>query len=140
MKPNSVNTFGTELASRNATRSTARSISLSALLILGLAGCGGEEQVEAASEANASTAPHNSASASTAPAKLALASDAIDRADFLGLNPPKVMEPEPCPFLSEETALKTAKRTDKLVRRNTSNSECYWSRNLGFSIKVRVDP
>lgn len=120
---------------------------LPALMLFTLTGCGDEEPAESAAASGgpgamsggAGSVPSSDSAKPTA-AKLDLSAATIDRADFLGLNPPKVVEPEPCPFLSDETALKTAKRTEKLLRRNTSNTECYWSRNLGFSIKVSVEP
>lgn len=115
-------------------------LALPVAVLLNLSGCGSEEPAASASAVVPSSAAQLSATTAPESVQLDLSSDPIDRADFLGLNPPKILEPEPCPFLSDETALNTAKRTDKLVRRNTSNRECYWSRNLGFSIKVSVEP
>ena len=111
-----------------------------ALLCLAwLAACSDDSSVASGGNLD-QPAPNQSRSVSSASVSLELGSYPIDREEFLGLTKRVPAEPEPCPFLSDATALGTAKRSDKLVRRRTSNQECYWSRNLGFSVRVEVEP
>jgi len=69
-----------------------------------------------------------------------LISSPLDKQAFLGLIIPEVKEAAPCPFLSDKTVLKIVKANRNLKRRKTSNKYCYWSKNLGFSIKLTVEP
>ena len=69
-----------------------------------------------------------------------LLSTPLDKLAFLGLIVPEVKEAAACPFLSDEAAVAIVKTDWDLKRRETSNESCYWSKNLGFSIKVTVEP
>ncbi len=71
---------------------------------------------------------------------LDLSSAPLEKQIFLGLITPTAKEAAPCPFLSDTTAVETAKTSWVLKRRETSNERCYWSKNQGFSIKVTVEP
>ena len=71
---------------------------------------------------------------------LNLSSTPLNKQEFLGLIIPEVKQAAPCPFLSDESAIKILKRKRDLKRRETSNESCYWSKNLGFSIKLTVEP
>ena len=105
-----------------------------------LAACGDEKptnQVDTKpSENSASTASVQPIT----PANLDLLSTPLDKQAFLGLIEPKVKEAAPYPFLSDEAAIAAVKTRRTLKRRETSNESCYWSKNLGFSIKVTVEP
>jgi len=72
--------------------------------------------------------------------QLDLKSTSIDKMEFLGLKVPEIKEAAPCPFLSDESAFQIVKRSQNLKRRETSNDKCYWSKNLGFSIKLTIEP
>ena len=109
-----------------------RSLALAGLLLL--AACGDDESSKQTTEASV---------ASPEPAKsmnLNLRSTPLDKEVYLGFVVPEVKEAAPCPFLSDEVALATVKTNWILKRRETSNEQCYWSKNLGFSIKVTVEP
>jgi len=72
--------------------------------------------------------------------QLDLKSTSIDKMEFLGLKVPVIKEAAPCPYLSDQAALAAVKTNWTLKRRQTSIDECYWSKNLGFSIKLTVEP
>lgn len=72
--------------------------------------------------------------------RLDLSTTALDKPAFLGLVEPPEKPVAPCPFLSDETAFSIVKTDWILKRRDTSNERCYWSKNLGFSVKLTVEP
>ena len=45
-----------------------------------------------------------------------------------------------CPFLSTATAIATVKTPYAFVLREASNTKCVWNYNIGFEIKVSVEP
>lgn len=107
--------------------------------LLVLVGCGSDESADATSGDSVNTVQSPQTEVSPAPVELDLPTTSINRELFLGLKKPEPVKPEPCPFLSDETALNTAQRSDKLVRRTASNAECYWSQNSGFSVRVKIE-
>ncbi len=121
-------------------KKAARTLTLAGLIFL--AACGDEKstnQVEMVSD----TSVNPASTTSIEPIKsvhVDLRSTSLDRKEFLGLIVPEVKEAAPCPFLSDEAAVAIAKTDWILKRRETSNNLCYWSKNLGFSIKVTVEP
>lgn len=117
---------------------TCRVLTFAGLIFIGA--CSDSEPTNQVDKAliNSSTS-----SASAEPIKsvhLDLTSTPIDKKAYLGLIAPEVKVAAACPFLSDETALATVKTDWILKRRETSNERCYWSKNLGFSIKVTVEP
>lgn len=118
-------------------------LSCVAFLAVTVIGCSGDNSDQANSgtpELESADGSNKSVPRKSTPVALDLPSTPIDRALFLGLKKAEIAPVGPCPFLSDETALGTAKRSDKLVRRKVSNEECYWSQNLGFSVSVKVEP
>ncbi|MFC3193382.1 hypothetical protein ACFODZ_03895 [Marinicella sediminis] len=73
-------------------------------------------------------------------AQLDLSTTAINQPMFLGQVVPEVQAAMPCPFLSDEQAMAIIKSKRELKRRNTSNTQCYWSMNAGFSVKLTLEP
>ncbi len=73
-------------------------------------------------------------------AQLNLSTAPISRPMFLGQIEPEIQAAAPCPFLSDEDAMAIIKSKRELKRRNTSNEQCYWSMNAGFSIKLTLEP
>lgn len=71
---------------------------------------------------------------------LKLTSTPINKNEFLGLIAPTVTNAPPCPFLTDQTAIETAQTNFNLERRTTSSTECFWSKNAGFSVKVTIEP
>jgi len=71
---------------------------------------------------------------------LDLASTPLDKPLFLGLVVPQEKSAAPCPFLSDKTALAVVKTDWTLKRRETTNERCYWSKNLGFSVELTIEP
>lgn len=71
-----------------------------------------------------------------------LPTQAISADDAFGRTPPETVTPGPCPFLSDQTAISTARanRSAPLSRKAVSNTECRWSYNAGFSVTVNVQP
>lgn len=115
-------------------KNTIRTLALTGVMFL--VACSEAEQTN---QANTKTTTDSTAE----PVKsvsLNLSSSPLDKQAYLGLIAPAVKEAAPCPFLSDETAVATAKTDWTLKRRDTSNERCYWSKNLGFSIKVTVEP
>ena len=104
-----------------------------------LAACSDEPNSQPKSDSSTNTAATSSA-VPVESIQLDLPTTPLEKQAFLGLVVPKVVEAAPCPFLSDETALATAKTSWVLKRRETSNERCYWSKNAGFSIKVTVEP
>lgn len=47
---------------------------------------------------------------------------------------------EACPFLSTETAIATIKTSMAFALREASDTRCVWNYNVGFEIKVTVEP
>ncbi len=72
--------------------------------------------------------------------ELNVTSTPLNKKAYLGLINSDQQEPAPCPFLSDKTAVATAKTNWTLKRRTTSNEGCYWSKNAGFSINVTIEP
>ncbi len=106
-----------------------------------LAACGGANTADngAHSSTEASeTAPVAEANASIS--TVALATTSLDRDALLGVTSETIIEPGPCPFLTESTALATAEKTEDLIRREVSNTLCRWSKNAGFAIRVSIEP
>ncbi|ACT59906.1 hypothetical protein [Hirschia baltica] len=64
----------------------------------------------------------------------------LEREALFGLVSETVVETVPCPFLSDSTAIATAKTNHELLRREVSNELCLWSKNAGFSVQVSVEP
>ncbi|MBL4660061.1 MAG: hypothetical protein JKY19_06875 [Alcanivoracaceae bacterium] len=71
---------------------------------------------------------------------LNITSTPLNKRAYLGLIVPDKKEVAPCPFLSDTTAVATVKTAWTLNRRETSHESCYWSKNLGFSVNVTVEP
>jgi hypothetical protein len=110
-----------------------------------LVACGGESQPTDSRAADkvsgAATARVEGAAAETPDAvSIALPTSPISLADALGRTLPVIRETASCPFLSDETARAAATSPYELVRRSVSNSACVWNYNVGFSVKVSVDP
>ena len=64
----------------------------------------------------------------------------LNKQEFLGLTEPAEKVVAPCPFLSDEAATAVVNSSWELKRRETSNEQCYWSKNLGFSVKLTIEP
>ncbi|MGK0371358.1 MAG: hypothetical protein ACJAW1_001601 [Glaciecola sp.] len=96
----------------------------------------------ACSDSEQASQIYNASAASAGPSKsldIDLRSTPFDKQVFLGLIVPEVKEAAPCPFLSDEAAVVIVKTDWNLKRRETSNEKCYWSKNLGFSIKLTIE-
>lgn len=109
--------------------------------LLLLAACSDSEPSQPATD-NSSTPTQTDQGnkAATESLNLNLNSSSLDRQQFLGLVIPESPVVAPCPYLSDEAALAAVKTSWELVRRETSNDQCYWSKNAGFSIKLTIEP
>ena len=109
--------------------------------ILSLSACG-EEKITTHTDTDQppSTSAPNKTSEQIKPVELNLSSSPINKEAFLGLIIPEVKQASPCPFLSDETALQIVKRNRNIKLRESSNEHCSWSKNLGFSIKLTIEP
>ena len=94
------------------------------------------------------SAPANADRESNSSSKASLASNEnthvltqtpISIADALGLTS-TIIETAPCPFLSDQTVLKSINTSFKFERREVSNSLCRWSYNAGFSVIATIEP
>jgi hypothetical protein len=54
--------------------------------------------------------------------------------------PASYLDPGPCPFLSDETAIAAVSTPYEITRKRVSNDACVWNYNIGFEINVRVKP
>ncbi len=111
-----------------------------ALTSLCLAGC--SDEAPAGSNGELSTGSADAAAAQSIAVKADLATSPINLDDAFGRTPPTIVEPNPCPFLSDVTAIATARAGESrpLARRSTSNELCRWSYNAGFSVAIRIGP
>lgn len=114
-----------------------RSLALAGFLLL--AACGDDGSSKQTAEASAAS-PQPANPEPEKSVSLNLRSTPLDKKVYLGIVIPEVEEAAPCPFLSDEAAFASVKTNWILKRRETSNQQCYWSKNLGFSIKVTVEP
>lgn len=106
-----------------------------------LVACGGGEPSGETDRPTPSTsAPSAAEPATSTPASIALPTTPLNRDALLGVISETIVEPGPCPFLSEATALATAETNYELIRREVSNETCRWSKNAGFSLRVSIEP
>ena len=107
------------------------------LLAMLLGACGDTASTEPAATNRAEARSPAPAASGTA---AALPTRAISADDAFGRTPPVLVRPGPCPFLSDETAIATARanRSAPLSRKGVSNTECRWSYSAGFSVIVKV--
>jgi hypothetical protein len=114
---------------------TSHIIALVALFFL--TACSDAEQT---SQNNTTSTPSSETGRASQPLQLDLLTVPLNKQEFLGLTEPAVKVAAPCPFLSDEAATAVVKSSWELKRRETSNEQCYWSKNLGFSVKLTIEP
>lgn len=107
------------------------------LMLMFLAACSAADQSEKNTTAQSPAVATTTETVSEL--ELTLSNTPLNQDEFLGLVAPKTTAVGPCPFLSDATARATAKTNWTLERRKTSNEQCYWSKNTGFSVKVTVE-
>ncbi len=106
-----------------------------------LSGCGDDSNPSATDASSAEPSSTTSVQAPVA-GPVTLTETRLKLADVLGKTPPTVKQPGPCPFLSESTAIATAKVSSQrpLSRKRVSNDLCVWNYNSGFEVSVEVEP
>ncbi|MDJ0657807.1 MAG: hypothetical protein QNJ40_26845 [Xanthomonadales bacterium] len=106
-----------------------------AVTLVSLSACADSDQAPA--DTTTSLAAGEAKSAGT---PLPLTSISAEQA--FGRVPPTVIEPGPCPFLADQTALATANASPDrpLLRQLVSNDRCLWSYNSGFAVDIRIEP
>lgn len=128
---------------------TSQRIVFAGILIaaLSLAACGGGDKGAPADQSATDTAerasesaPDTEAPASAPAADVTLSTAPLDRHALLGHVAETIVETAPCPFLSDETAVATAKGDRELPRMEVSNEVCRWAENAGFAVRVSVEP
>ena len=111
------------------------------IIVATLSGCDPSSVTADSDESPLRSVPEGSASVPAAEkGTVSLGSASINLDAALGRIPAVVAAVGPCPFLSDDAARSTVKTSFELERRQVSNSECRWSYNAGFSLKVTVDP
>jgi hypothetical protein len=111
-----------------------RLIIISAAFLL-LTACGSEQSDSSNVDSSDSQSFSGSSSKSLPPA---LTNTPISFSEALG-ETSKIIEVEPCPFISDET-IKASVRTEfEIIRRAVSNTQCRWSYNAGFAIEVTIE-
>lgn len=79
-------------------------------------------------------------SSATAEPSFTLETSPISLSAALADTPAAPIGGEACPFLSTETAIATVKTSMAFALREASNARCVWNYNIGFEIKVTVEP
>jgi hypothetical protein len=111
------------------------------IMVATVSGCDSNSATANSSKTPLSSSAGDSVSANVAEKGIvSLGSAAINLEAALGKVPAVVTAVGPCPFLSDDVARSTVKTSYELERRQISNSECRWSYNAGFSLKVTVEP
>lgn len=111
------------------------------IIAVTISGCDSNNTTADSVQSPLSSAPESSISAPVAEkGAVSLGGAAIDLDAALGRIPAVVTAVGPCPFLSDDAARSTVKTNFELERRQVSNSECRWSYNAGFSLKITVEP
>jgi len=113
--------------------SAQKVVALGVLLAAPVA-CGGSNEATPA-ETNTLTSTQTQM-----PETATLATNMIDMDAALGRIPIEMIEIDPCPFLSDETAIAGVTTKFDFIRRSVANDECVWNYNIGFEINVRVSP
>ncbi len=130
--------------STNQTFNSAQLLSIS-FIFMYLTACGETEQLNSTVQLNSPQIKTNNITntepeLTIQPLDIDLSSSPIDKQVFLGLTEHKEKAVPPCPFLSDKTALATVETDWILKRRQSSDKHCLWSKNIGFSIKVTIEP
>lgn len=96
-----------------------------------LAGCTALISCGSSADGQSGTATTASGALETSPISLSTA--LADTASGLSTD-------QTCPFLTTATAIDTVKTTQKLILREASNTQCIWNYNIGFEIRVTIEP
>lgn len=95
-----------------------------------ITGCGPDETSSAASDAAA--APQSKSG------QAQLTTTPISFADALGATS-EMIDIAPCPFASDAVIKASVRSTFEMTRKEVSNTECRWSYNAGFAVRVTIE-